>query len=698
MVTPADNPISKPTDDLLGRIGLAQDLTSQIRSLDASDGYVLAVTGPWGSGKTSLVNLVKHELGKDAPVPVVEFNPWMFSGAEQLVKAFFTELSAQLKLKPGRLGSIAGEIEAYGELLSPLSILPFIGNWIERVRGAGAALKKFQERKKESVTARRASLASKLRELETPIVVIIDDIDRLRTEEIRDIFKLVRLTASFPNIIYLLAFDRSRVEEALTETGLEGRSYLEKIVQVAVDIPAAPDEALLRHIGRALNEVLADLGDSLPFDEERWPDLLMEVIRPLIRNVRDIRRYAASVSGAAHSFRDQIELVDVLALEAIRTFLPDVFAALVKAKEGLTKIQDTFGNRNVEPRLKQSVDEMIAAAKEHRDIAAALISRVFPAAARYTENMYYDHGSQKDWLKARRVAHIDVLRLYLERTVSEGLAAFTDAERAYAVLADEAELDTLLRSIDQARLEDVIAALENYEGDYPPESVVPASTVLLNLLPDLPERQRGAMTFVDARLVVARVVLRLLRRLPGPLEVEAAVTEIMPRVKTLCSKEELVTMVGYQQGAGHKLVSEEVAQNLERDLGSEIRSAAPDELLKEWGLPRLLLAPARWEAEATPVIGSPSNPRLNAKVLLASRHVVRSQTIGNRAVRRKARLAWDSLVIIYGGEGQLREAIESVRGLTDTNDELEQTIQLADKYLAGWRPDRFDDDDDDDDD
>jgi hypothetical protein len=692
MVTPADNPISEPAQDLLSRLGLAQDLATQIRSLDASDGYVLAVTGPWGSGKTSLVNLVKHELGKATPVPVVEFNPWMFSGAEQLVEAFFTELSAQLKLKPGRLGTIAGEIEAYGELLSPLSILPFVGSWIERIRGAGAALKKFQDRRKESVTARRASLAAKLRKLETPIVVVIDDIDRLRTEEIKDIFKLVRLTASFPNIVYLLAFDRSRVEEALTETGLDGRSYLEKIVQVAVDIPAVPDEALLRHIGDALNEVLADLGDSLPFDEERWPDVLMEVIRPLIRNVRDIRRYAASVSGAAHAFRDRIELVDVLALEAIRTFLPNVFTALVKAKDGLTKIQDTFGSRNVEPHLKESVDEMIAAAKEHYDIATALVSRVFPAAQRYTENMHYGHDSQKDWLKARRVAHIDILRLYLERTVSEGLAAFTDAERAYAVMADEAELNELLRSIDTARLEDVIAALENYEGDYPPESVVPASAVLLNLLPDLPERPRGMMTFVDARLVVARVVLRLLRRLPGPSEVEAAVGEIMPKVKTLSSKEELVTMVGYQQGAGHKLVSEEAATNLERDLGSEIRTASPDKLLKEWDLLRLLLAPTWWEAEATPVLSSSADPKLNAKVLLASRNVVRSQTIGNRAVRRKTRLAWESLVKIYGGKDQLREAVESVRAMDDRSGELDETLQLADKYLAGWRPDGFDDD------
>jgi predicted KAP-like P-loop ATPase len=196
MATHGDSPISNPAEDLLGRVVVARDLAIQIRNLDASDGFVLAVHGPWGSGKTSLVNLVKHALEPDAQAAIVDFNPWMFSGAEQLVEAFFTELSAQLKLKEGRLGSIAGEVEAYGELLSPLSILPFVGSWIDRVRGAGGAIKKFQERRRESITARRARLASKLRELERPILVIIDDIDRLHTDEVRDIFKLVRLTAS----------------------------------------------------------------------------------------------------------------------------------------------------------------------------------------------------------------------------------------------------------------------------------------------------------------------------------------------------------------------------------------------------------------------------------------------------------------------------------------------------------------------
>ncbi len=58
-----------------------------------------------------------------------------------------------------------------------------------------------------------------LSQLDKPIVIVLDDIDRLSTNEIREVFKLVRLTASFPNIIYVLAFDRLRVELALQEQG-----------------------------------------------------------------------------------------------------------------------------------------------------------------------------------------------------------------------------------------------------------------------------------------------------------------------------------------------------------------------------------------------------------------------------------------------------------------------------------------------
>ncbi len=95
----ADNPIRRPEEDALGRTKAAQSFADQTLSFDASEGAVVGVIGPWGCGKTSFVNLARSHL-KDADVPILDFNPWMFSGTEQLVESFFIELSTQLKLRP----------------------------------------------------------------------------------------------------------------------------------------------------------------------------------------------------------------------------------------------------------------------------------------------------------------------------------------------------------------------------------------------------------------------------------------------------------------------------------------------------------------------------------------------------------------------------------------------------------------------
>jgi predicted KAP-like P-loop ATPase len=205
-----DNPIRNAEDDALGRAAAARSFARQVLGLDATEGVVVGVLGPWGSGKTSFVNLARHEF-EQAQAPMLEFNPWMFSGAEQLVESFFIELAAQLKIRPD-LGNIAKDVEEYGETFSGLGWLPIVGPWIERGRGAIKILAKILERRREGVGARRAKLEKALASLANPIIVFLDDIDRLSTSEIRHIFKLVRLTASFPNIVYIVAFDRLRVE------------------------------------------------------------------------------------------------------------------------------------------------------------------------------------------------------------------------------------------------------------------------------------------------------------------------------------------------------------------------------------------------------------------------------------------------------------------------------------------------------
>lgn len=691
MTIPADNPIRTREQDRLGRAPLAGTLATEIRSLDASEGCVVGILGPWGSGKTSLVHLVREELSEDPPLPVLEFNPWLFSGSDQLLESFFLDVGAQFRDRGARLADLATDIEAYAEVVAPLKWLPIVGVWVERARSVTKAVKKAAERRRGGVLAQRERLARKLQALERPIVIVIDDIDRLRTEEIREIFKLVRLTASFPNIIYLLAFDRYRVETALSEEGLIGRDYLEKILQVAHDIPVIPDDVMMRVLTESLEEGMHDLGDAGPFSTAAWPDVLFEIIRPLIRNMRDVRRYVAAVHGTVRSLEHRVELVDAFALEAVRVFLPDVFRAMINTQEALTTPSSVgMYPRQDPPHLKNSIDALIAAAGDRADIARALITRLFHAGRRHIENNHFGPEWQREWLRERRVAHPDILRFYLERVVGEKLEAFVAAEQLFDQLTDSDALESMLRELEGQQLADAIASLEAYEGEYPVEAVEGAAAVLLNQIHRIPD-QPGLFGF-RSDLIVDRVVLRMLRQFDDPDRVADTVAATLPRVHQLSDKYDLITLVGHQEGAGHKLVSESVAASFEKDLRTEVRTASAEDLAKERDLLRLLYWTNKTAIEINEdTVVVPPVPEVEAMLLRNSVAEVLSQGLGTRASSRSTRLHWDAMVNVSGSEDRVKEMVERTSDLAVHDPELAEARELALKYLEGWRPSEFGD-------
>ncbi len=690
MSVPGDNPIVQVSDDALGRAPAAASFAQQVLALDASSGVVVGVLGPWGSGKTSFVNLARADFAS-VGATVLDFNPWMFSGAEQLVESFFVELSSQLKLRPG-LQEIGNDLADYGEAFAGLGWLPVVGPWIERGRGTAKILGKYLSRRREGTQGRREKLTEALRGLERPIVVVLDDIDRLSTAEIRDVFKLVRLTASFPNIVYVLAFDRVRIEQALGEDGVPGRDYLEKILQVAIDLPVIPDQVLNRQIFAALDQAL---GDSVELDEEVWPDVFMEVIRPLIRNMRDVRRYAAAVGGTADALKGQVALADLLALEALRVFLPDVFARLQLSIDGLCTPSGMLGmgGRGEEAPLKEQIEALLEAGGERGDVVRALIERLFPFGERHIGRTHYGPEWAKTYLRDRRIAHESILRLYLERVAGEQLSNFYDAERAWDLMADRSALEEFFEALEPERREDVISALEAYENDYRPEQVVPTAIVLWNVAPGLPEKPRGMFGF-DATITVGRVTLRLLRSLPDPDSIEKAVREILPEIDTLSAKWEVISDVGYREGAGHKLVSEEAARTLEAEWRGEVRAALAEDLVKEDNLARILIWARQDAAPDEPGLEIPTDPAVTFALLQSARSETKSQTMGTRAVRRSPRLAWAPLVELYGDEATLLARIEKLKA---SDIEMDGDFSaLVNKYVEGWRPNDLGGNDEDD--
>lgn len=684
-VSAADNPIRTPAHDRIGRARAAEHFATSVLRLDAGEGLVVGVLGPWGSGKTSFVNLSRPAF-ENCAVTVLDFNPWMFSGAEQLVQSFFSELSAQLKLKPG-LAEVGKGLEEYGDIFSNLTWLPVIGPWIERGQDLAKLVGGVLQRKKEGVAGQRAKVDKALRELRSPIVVVLDDIDRLNTSEIRDIFRLVRLTANFPNIIYVLAFDRRRVEDALSEQGIPGRAYLEKILQLGFDLPAIPDHVLNQQVLDCLNAELDGLPNMGNLDQKLWPDVYMEIVRPLITNMRDVRRYTAAVGGTVRALDGQIALADVLSLEAIRVFLPDVFHRMPTAVAALTTPSDgSYRARDVHDHLKAEIQALIDCAGAKASVVTALIERLFMAAQRHISGMNYGGEWSRQWLRERRVAHPDILRLYLERVAGEGLLAFNQAEIAWGLMPDADAFSAHLNALDRDQIVDTIASLEAYEDEVTPERVLPGVVVLLNMIPTLPEKERG-MFDLGTQMAVGRVVYRLVRSQNSEAFVERLVRDALPLLETAFAKLTLVQMVGHREGIGHKLVPEEVAKEFERTWRAAFLELDVDALAGEPELLRSFLIASR-EAEAhEPPAVVPADVRVTRRLLLSAQSESRSQAMGSRAVTKSARLAWKVLVDIYGTEEVLRQRIDELRVVSF--EDCSELLQLADRYLGGWRPKDF---------
>jgi hypothetical protein len=106
-------------------------------------GFVIGVTGGWGTGKTSLLNLTQEVLEDTYGAQVIRFDPWLFSGSDELVIRFLRELASQLGGWQGRFGGGSRQPIGYAQALAPLGAVagapwtvPILGLLARKLTGA----------------------------------------------------------------------------------------------------------------------------------------------------------------------------------------------------------------------------------------------------------------------------------------------------------------------------------------------------------------------------------------------------------------------------------------------------------------------------------------------------------------------------------------------------------------------------------
>lgn len=115
-----DRPIQTEDQDLLRRSAFAKNLAAAIAGWKNKESLVVALTGPWGSGKSSIKNLALRQFATDPDRAIIEFNPWEWAGQEKLSASFFNEVSLAIQRKDKSTDGkrLAKVLRQYGKKLN----------------------------------------------------------------------------------------------------------------------------------------------------------------------------------------------------------------------------------------------------------------------------------------------------------------------------------------------------------------------------------------------------------------------------------------------------------------------------------------------------------------------------------------------------------------------------------------------------
>lgn len=495
----ADHPIKTKKEDGLKRARFSEALAKVIQSWRKKPSLVIGLYGEWGSGKSSIKNMVIETLNAEGtqPLSIVEFSPWQVSGQDLLAENFLREIGQALgKLAAPDKDALKKRVarwKVYSSCLSiaasvartwkaaqnsaPPSLLQPIAEATSIVLDSTAAVVKTgaegieasSELETLSLTELKAVVTDELSQLDTPILVILDDVDRLTKEEIRLTLQLVKANADFPNLIYLILAQKDIVVKALDEIAPgRGDIFLEKIVQVPFDVPIVNRKQLQNLFFKGLDDLLSHPSIMSRFDEIYWSRIFPEIF-PMFRNIRDINRFLGSLAFHIELFRNgdtfEVNPVDLIALEALRVFENGLYSQLASNKEILTYEARPF-RENDREKDKLHLQELLAKATPDRGMSVEkIIGEIFPPAETVSQRLQAGGGAgasidvaEQRWFKQLRVCSYQAFDRYFQFETPEGDVSQADIDELINHIFDQKALNAIFERLVQRDLLDVMLA------------------------------------------------------------------------------------------------------------------------------------------------------------------------------------------------------------------------------------------------
>ena len=447
----SDKPINGLKQDALKRAGFCTQLAKAIVTYNYQDSLTIGLLGEWGSGKSSVINMtldyIKHFVEDEQQPVIIYFNPWNYSEQFTLIQHFFDSLSNGLKKnKVKKIKEIGEYIRAYSNILRPAKYIPGAGQIIDVGLDAIEMMGKIEKKQvKRDFEELKEQLNKLLTKVDKKILIVIDDIDRLSSTEIKQVFQLVKKLADFPNTIYLLSFSVDIVVKSLKDMQFDnGYEYLKKIIQLPFNIPAANTEDIEQYLFTGLDEILEKHEKN--FDKDYWAIVYTKSIKYYFKTLRDVNRFLNVFRFKMEALKGEVNSVDLIAITIVEVFTPNLFYYMQRDKEKFAEDEINkslfLGVQKNRENLKQECDFLLndenLVPKPYKELIKNLFIQIFPKWDNAYETYYAASGESKALLdKKCRIASKKFYDIYFFLSVPASQLSKTQYDNIISNLEDK---------------------------------------------------------------------------------------------------------------------------------------------------------------------------------------------------------------------------------------------------------------------
>ena len=407
--------------DLLGRTGMITLIEKYITTYTADSSFVIGIVGEWGSGKTTILNNVKRDLVLNNDIIVIDnFDPWVFGTQETLLIAMYENILKHtgIKLSVSQNNNMIRVLsDTVSELSSSALNISAISKVIGNLSNTNNAYDDADNLKK--------LIGDHLISQNKTVVFMIDNIDRAESENIIFLFKLIGTIFDLPNIIYVLSYDRERVEDILQNTNKIDPKYIEKIVQQEVHVPTPPEERLRELYYMCMGNILIQYG----VDKEGLK-LYKPILDFVCENVKSVRNFKRLINSAFTSaFLNDCKLngFTLLTLEIISFLEPKLYYSISDNRQfyisedtiyDLRLYQYSFNKEQRTSNLNKYFSELFITFPNYKYI----LSYLFPNVKNYAKDIIIlpqENQNQKKTKKSFPIYSVKFFDLYFSYGVND---------------------------------------------------------------------------------------------------------------------------------------------------------------------------------------------------------------------------------------------------------------------------------------